>query len=117
MLMSHLSVVHLLPSLHAIALLTQFPVAISQLSAVHALLSSQFFFVFTCVPSVGLHDAIVHASGAVNWIGVLIHTPATHLSAVHALLSLQSTPVEIHPLTTSHFDLKHLSWLSQVIGS
>jgi hypothetical protein len=115
--MSHLSVVHLLPSLQVVALFTQFPVAISQESAVHALLSLQSFFTNVGFPLRGLQLAIVHASGALNMIAVLIHTPATHLSAVQGLLSLQSTPVETHPLTGSHLDLKHLSWLSQVIGS
>jgi hypothetical protein len=97
--------------------LMQFPVWISQESAVHASPSSQFFGVLSQAPVVGLHLEMVHALSQWQTLGVFTQAPSTHLSSVHGLLSLQSSPVKTHPLTGSQVEWKHLSWFAHEIGS
>ncbi len=67
------------------------PVSVSQVSVVQAFPSSQLIGAFTHLPVTGSHESAVHRllslhdGGALCW-----HRPLTHVSAVQALLSLQS---------------------------
>ena len=85
-------VVQAFPSLHELELLawTQ-PEAGSQLSSVHALLSSQTTGIAKHPPA-GSHPSAVHALLSLQTMGVCVQPVAgSHVSAVQALLSLQST--------------------------